>query len=81
MGLGCQPHAQPPTWRTRISLFVWVITFDLSGMGGPTSSYTTVSIALRIILPQNLQHYVKVGIPSGGSVLCKLFYVNNQLGQ
>ena len=34
----CQPHAQPPTWRTRVSLFVWVTTLDLSGMGGPTSS-------------------------------------------
>jgi len=38
MGWGCQPHAQPPTWRTRISLFVWVITFDLTGMDGLTSS-------------------------------------------
>ena len=35
---GCQPYAQPPTWRTRISLLVWVITLDLSGMGGPTIS-------------------------------------------
>jgi hypothetical protein len=30
--------AQPPTWRTRVSLFVWVITLDLSGMRGPSSS-------------------------------------------
>jgi hypothetical protein len=29
---------QTPTWRTRVSLFVWVFTLDLSGMGGPTSS-------------------------------------------
>ena len=28
----------PPTWRARLSLFVWVITLDLSGTGGPTSS-------------------------------------------
>ena len=35
---GCQPHAKPPTWRTKVSLFVLVITLDLSGMGGPTSS-------------------------------------------
>jgi len=28
----------PPTWRARASLLVWVITFDLSGMGDPTSS-------------------------------------------
>jgi hypothetical protein len=37
-GQGCRPCAQPPTWRTRVSLFVWVIILDLSGMGGPTSS-------------------------------------------
>jgi hypothetical protein len=35
---GCQPHAQPPTWRTRVSVFIWVIALDLSGTGGPTSS-------------------------------------------
>jgi hypothetical protein len=40
---------QPPTWRTRVSLFVWVITFNMSGMGGPASSYATAGIALRII--------------------------------
>jgi hypothetical protein len=28
---------------------VWAIIFDLSGMGGPTSSYATAGIALRII--------------------------------
>jgi hypothetical protein len=37
-GQGCRPCAQPPTWRIRVSLFVWVITLDLSGMGGPTRS-------------------------------------------
>ena len=26
MGQGCQLHAQPPTWRTRVSHLVWVIT-------------------------------------------------------
>jgi hypothetical protein len=35
--------------RTGVSLLVWAITFDLSGMGGPNSSYATASIALRII--------------------------------
>jgi hypothetical protein len=29
---------QPPTWRTRVSLLVWRIAFDLSGMGGPTGN-------------------------------------------
>jgi len=40
---------RPPTWRTRVPLFVWVITFDLSGMEEPTSSLATASIALRIM--------------------------------
>ena len=29
-------HAQTPICMTRISIFVWVINFDLSGIGGPT---------------------------------------------
>jgi hypothetical protein len=29
-GWDCQPHTQTLTWRTKVSLFVWVITFDLS---------------------------------------------------
>jgi hypothetical protein len=32
-----------------VSLFVWIITVDLSGMGDPTNSYTTAGIALRIM--------------------------------
>jgi hypothetical protein len=36
------------TWRTRVSLFVWIINFDLSGMGGPISSFATAGIGLRI---------------------------------
>jgi hypothetical protein len=43
------PMPQPPIWRTRVSLFVWVITLVLSGMGDPASSYATADIALRII--------------------------------
>jgi len=62
----CQPHAQPQSWRTRVSRFVWVITFDLSGTWCHTSSITTASIALRIIWPHKPHHYVKVGIPSVG---------------
>jgi hypothetical protein len=38
-----------PTWRTRVPLLVWVISFDLSGKGDPASSYATTIIALRII--------------------------------
>jgi hypothetical protein len=58
--------AQPPTWRTRVSLFVWVTTFDLSGMGAPVSSYRTASIALRTLWPRKPHHYIKVGTPSVG---------------
>jgi hypothetical protein len=29
---------QPPTWRTRVSLLVWPIASDPSGMGGPTGN-------------------------------------------
>ena len=65
-GWDCQPHAQPPTWRTRVSLFVWVITCDLSGTWCHTSTVTTASIALRIIWPRKPHHYVKVEIPSVG---------------
>jgi hypothetical protein len=46
---GCQPHAQPPTWRTRVTLLVWVITFDLSDKGDPASRYAIADLALRII--------------------------------
>jgi hypothetical protein len=40
------------------------ITFDMSGMGAPASSYATAGIALRILWPRKPRHYVKVGIPS-----------------
>jgi hypothetical protein len=45
-GLGCQPNAQPLTWRTRVSLLVWNLTLYLSGLGDPASSYATTGIAL-----------------------------------
>jgi hypothetical protein len=80
-----QPLAQPPTWRTRLSVLVWIIPFDLSGMGGPTSSYATAGIALRVIWPHKAHHYVKVETPSWGlhnmvykistCILCKLLSI------
>jgi hypothetical protein len=27
---GCQTHAQPPTWRTTVSFFVWLLPLDMS---------------------------------------------------
>jgi hypothetical protein len=48
-GLGRQPHAQLLTWRTRVYLLVWHLPRNLSGMGGPTSSYAAADIALEFI--------------------------------
>jgi hypothetical protein len=71
---GCQPLAQPPTWRTRLSLLVCIIPFELSGMGGPTSSYATAVIPLRVVWPHKPHHYVKVETPSGR---CSLYRSSN----
>jgi hypothetical protein len=37
-GWGCLPHGQLPSWRTRVSVLVWTLPFDLTGMGGPAGS-------------------------------------------
>jgi hypothetical protein len=58
----CQPHSQPPTWRTRVSLFVWLLPLDLSGMGDPTSSYATTGISLRVSGALKPHHHNKVDI-------------------
>jgi len=50
---------------------IWVFTFDLHDMGGPSSGYATVSIVVRTILPRKSHHYVKVGLPSVGIILIK----------
>jgi hypothetical protein len=59
-----QPHAQPSNWRTRLSLSVGVITFDLSDIGSPTSSYGTFDIVLMISRPRKPNRYVKLGMTS-----------------
>ena len=60
----CQPHTQSPIWRTRLSLFVWVITFDLSRIRDLASSCATAGLALRIFWLGKPNNYVKVGITS-----------------
>jgi hypothetical protein len=37
-----------PNLEDQVSLFVWLLPLDLSGMADPTSSYATAGIALRI---------------------------------
>jgi hypothetical protein len=63
---GCKPHIQPPTWRTRVSLFIWLLPLDLPGLGGPTSSYATAGIALRVLGALKPHHHNKVRIASVG---------------
>jgi hypothetical protein len=62
-------HAQHPTWRTRVSLYVWLLSLDLSGMGVLTSSYATAGIALRVSGVLKPHHHNKVETPSVGAVL------------
>ena len=50
--MGCWPIDPTQTWRTSVSIFVWVLSFDLSAKGGPTSSYATAGIAFWIIAPR-----------------------------
>jgi hypothetical protein len=45
------PTSNPLLRRTGVSLLVWVITFDLSGKGGPTSSNATAGIAISATIP------------------------------
>ena len=47
-----------------VSLFVWAIIFDLSGLGDPANSYATAGLALRIIWPHKPHNYVKIDTPS-----------------
>ena len=77
-GRGCWPCAQPPTWRTR----VWLLPFDLSGLGDPNSSYVTAGIALRITEARKLPHHVKVETPSGEPFSIKLVkYIRGVYGR
>jgi hypothetical protein len=58
-GAGCQPCFQPPAiLEDRLDCFlVWVFITDQSGMGGPTSSYATASIAPWLIRPHKPHHH------------------------
>jgi hypothetical protein len=51
-----------------VSLFVWLLPLDLSGLGGPTSSYATVGIALRVSGALKPHHRDKAGRVSVGKI-------------
>jgi len=67
MGLGCQPNAQHPTRRTRVSLFVWNLPLALSSFGDPAINYATAGIALEIM--GSPKYYSKLEILLGGKYL------------
>jgi hypothetical protein len=50
----------------RVSLFVWLLPLDLTGIGGATSSYATAGIALRVSGALKPHHHDKVEIPLVG---------------
>jgi hypothetical protein len=52
----------------RVSFFVWLLHLDPTGMGGPTGSYATAGIALRVSGALKPHHHDKVEIPLVGSV-------------
>jgi hypothetical protein len=52
--------------RTRVSLFVFHLPLDLSGMGTPTSSYATAGIVLRVSGALKPHYLDKVETPSVG---------------
>jgi hypothetical protein len=50
----------------RVYLFVWLLPLDPTGKGGPTSSYATAGIALRVSGALKPHHHDKVEIPLVG---------------
>jgi hypothetical protein len=49
-----------------VSLLVWNLTLDLSGLGDPASSYATAVIALEIIGARKPHRHDKADTPPGG---------------
>jgi hypothetical protein len=52
---------------TGVSLFVWLLPLDLSGVGASTSSYATAGMALRVSGALKPHHHDKVETPSVGT--------------
>jgi hypothetical protein len=57
----------------RVSLFVWLVPLDLTGKGGPTSSYATAGIALRVSGALKPHLHDKVEIPLVGLITLIIF--------
>jgi hypothetical protein len=61
----------------RVSLFVWLLTLDLTGMDGPTSIYATTDIALRVSGTLKPHHHDKVEIPLVGWLMSLIRPIEN----
>jgi hypothetical protein len=65
--MGCRGTILVPGHHTgKVLLLVWYLPFDLSGLGGPTSSYATAGIALWVIGTHKPHHHDQVEAPSVG---------------
>jgi len=64
-----------PTWRARVSLFVWLLPFEMFGFGDPTVRYAATGSALPVTESRKLPQHVKVSntaysyIPNGHFLL------------
>jgi hypothetical protein len=67
---------QPPTWRARVSLLVWPIAFDPSGMGGPTGNICYRRHGSQVHLGTQAPPLRQSGDTSRGSVLGPENYPN-----
>jgi hypothetical protein len=57
-----------PNQEDRVSLFVLLLSLDLSSMGDPSSSYATADITLRVLGALKPHHHDKVETPLVGTV-------------
>jgi hypothetical protein len=55
-----------------VSLFVWNLTLDLSGLGDPASSYATAGLALGFIGTRKPHHHDKVEAALMGTFISNL---------
>jgi hypothetical protein len=60
------PASRLPPNLEDLGIPLWLLSLDLSGRGGPSSSYDTAGIALRVSGARKPHHHDKVGIASVG---------------
>jgi hypothetical protein len=56
-----------------VSLLVWALPFDLTGVGGSAGSSTTAGIALRVTESHKPHHHDEVEAALGGHIHISMF--------